>query len=69
MHIIDVVVRSAFRTCGIGKMLVEKTEAWAAAEGAASIELNVYEFNEGAISFYERLGYQAISRRMSKALE
>ena len=45
---------------------MEKMQAWAIAKGATSIELNVYEFNEAAISFYESLGYQALSRKMSK---
>jgi hypothetical protein len=31
-------------------------------------EPNVYEFNQTALSFYQRLGYEALSRKMSKAL-
>ena len=62
----NIVVRSAFRSQGIGKLLAEKIEAWAVEKRAGSIELNVYEFNEKAVSFYEKLGYQTVSRRMSK---
>src|SRR5512143_3242200 len=51
------VVRSAFQNRGIGKSLMDNMQLWAVAKGAASIELNVYEFNETAISFYESLGY------------
>lgn len=64
-----IVVKSGFQNCGIGKKLMDKMQEWAIARGAASIELNVYEFNETAISFYERLGYQTFSRRMSKELD
>ena len=61
-----IVVKSRFQNRGTGKTLMEKMQAWAIAKGATSIELNVYEFNEAAISFYESLGYQALSRKMSK---
>jgi diamine N-acetyltransferase len=63
-----IVVKSEFQNRGTGRMLMDKMQAWAIAKGAASIELNVYEFNETAISFYEKLGYQTFSRRMSKEL-
>ncbi len=64
-----IVVKSEFQNHGIGRMLMDKMQAWATANGATSIELNVYEFNETAISFYERLGYQTFSRKMSKELK
>ena len=64
-----IVVKSEFRNHGTGRMLMDKMQAWAIAKGAASIELNVYEFNETAISFYERLGYQTFSRKMSRDLK
>ena len=59
-------VRSGFQNQGIGRTLMERMEAWATAKGATSIELNVYDFNETAISFYEGLGFHGISRKMSK---
>jgi diamine N-acetyltransferase len=63
-----IVVKSGYQNHGIGRMLMDKTQEWAIAKGATSIALHVYEFNEAAISFYERLGYQTLSRRMSKEL-
>jgi ribosomal protein S18 acetylase RimI-like enzyme len=30
--------------------------------------LNVHEFNKGAISFYRKLGYDTVSRKMSRLL-
>jgi ribosomal protein S18 acetylase RimI-like enzyme len=62
----SIVVKSGFQNHGIGRTLMEKMQEWAITKGATSIELNVYEFNETAISFYEGLGYQAFSRKMSK---
>jgi ribosomal protein S18 acetylase RimI-like enzyme len=61
-----VVVDERFRRAGIGRALMEHPAGWAAAQGAESIELNVWEFNREAIAFYERLGYRTASRRMSK---
>ena len=65
----SIVVRSGFQNRGIGRKLMDRVEGWATARGATSIELNVYEFNETAISFYEGLGYQTLSRKMSKKLK
>ena len=64
-----IVVKSGFQNHGIGRILMDKMQEWATAKGAASIELNVYEFNKTAISFYERLGYQTLSRKMSKEIK
>jgi ribosomal protein S18 acetylase RimI-like enzyme len=65
----SIVVKSGFQNHGIGRTLMDKMQEWAIAKGTTSIELNVYEFNETAISFYERLGYQTFSRKMSKELK
>ena len=64
-----IVVKSEFQNHGIGRILMGKIQEWAIVKGALSIELNVYEFNETAISFYERLGYQTFSRKMSKEIK
>jgi ribosomal protein S18 acetylase RimI-like enzyme len=65
----SIVVKSGFQNQGIGSILIDKVQEWAIAKGATSIELNVYEFNETAISFYEKLGYRSLSRKMSKELK
>ena len=64
-----IAVKSEFQNHGIGKMLMEKAQEWATTNAAVFIELNVYEFNKNAISFYERLGYQISSRRMRKKID
>lgn len=67
--IIDtIVVQSGHRDRGIGRMLMQTSEEWAIARGAASVELGVYEFNQIAISFYENLGFHTLSRKMQKEL-
>ena len=43
-------------------------EAWARNHGAERLHLNVWEFNEGAIAFYEALCYTTFSRNMWRQL-
>lgn len=67
--IIDgIVVMSKYKKRGIGGMLMKRIEEWTKEKGASSIELNVFEFNEEAITFYESLGYMTLSRKLSKDL-
>jgi ribosomal protein S18 acetylase RimI-like enzyme len=65
----NLVVKEAYRRSGLGRALMGRAEQWAQAKGAADVELNVYEFNAAAITFYESLGYETFSRRMGKRLE
>lgn len=62
-------VKSEFRGGGIGSTLMHKIDEWAIAKGATAIELNVYEFNQEAIAFYQRLGFDTVSRKMGKSLD
>jgi ribosomal protein S18 acetylase RimI-like enzyme len=64
----NIVVKEAYRRSGLGRALMGRAEQWAQAKGAADVELNVYEFNESAIAFYESLGYETFSRRMGRRL-
>jgi len=61
----DLVVRQDYQRLGIGRLLMEKAHGWAMEKGVTQVELTVWEFNEGAIAFYEELGYSTASRRMS----
>jgi ribosomal protein S18 acetylase RimI-like enzyme len=62
------VVKEGFRQQGLGQKLMDKVHHWAISKGASDVELNIYEFNQEAIAFYRKLGYEAISRKMSKPL-
>jgi len=64
----NIAVRRKFRKAGIGRALMHRVERWADEMGATEIELNVYEFNQSAFSFYRSLGYVAVSRKMEKRL-
>ena len=57
------------RRKGFGRALVDAAMAWGRARGATSLELTVWEFNEDAIAFYERLGLAPLNRTMHLALD
>ncbi len=62
------VVKAAYRQQGIGARLMDEIQQWAIASGADAVELNVYEFNQGAIAFYRQLGYEPISHKLCKSI-
>jgi diamine N-acetyltransferase len=64
----SLVVRKQKRRSGAGRALMRAAEDWAASQGASSLDLTVYEFNQTAIAFYRRLGYQNLSRRLTRPL-
>jgi ribonuclease HI/ribosomal protein S18 acetylase RimI-like enzyme len=64
----DVAVKEEFRRSGAGSALMNGAEAWAKAKGIDVIELNVWEFNNGAFLFYQTMGYSTIGRGMWKQI-
>ncbi len=62
------VVAESRRGRGIGTALMRRAHEWAEARGLVEAELNVYEFNRGAIDLYERLGYTTRARRMVRKM-
>jgi GNAT superfamily N-acetyltransferase len=53
---------------GTGKALVAAAEAWARAQGAASIHVTTGLHREGAHRFYPRIGYERTGSRFWKKL-
>ncbi|MFF5996106.1 GNAT family N-acetyltransferase [Lysinibacillus sp. KU-BSD001] len=68
-YINDFGVKTVNQRKGIGKKLFEACIAWAKEKDVQSVELNVWEFNQSAISFYESLGMKSMSRKMNLMLE
>jgi GNAT superfamily N-acetyltransferase len=68
--IIDAIaVRKGHQRKGVGRALMERAEQWAHDRGLSEVSLNVWEFNRGAIEFYERLGYATALRRMKRTID
>ena len=61
----DFGVKNNYQRKGIGKVLFEACLEWSKNKGASSLDLNVWEFNKKAISFYESFGMETISRKMT----
>lgn len=60
----ELCVDERFRRQGIGRVMFDFIKARAADQGFSRIELNMWEFNENALRFYESLGFQTYRRYM-----
>ncbi len=68
LYIDDFCVDQNVRGQNIGRKLFEAVKMHAHEKGVRNIELNVWEFNEGAIRFYEKCGFTIQRRRMELIL-
>jgi len=57
-EISGLVVEEAWRSRGVGRVLMEYAEKWAVAQGCRTIRLRTNVLRERAHTFYERLGYE-----------
>lgn len=57
-------VDEAFRRKGIATEVIDFIRAYAKDEGFSRLELNMWEFNEGALAFYEAAGFSTYRRYM-----
>lgn len=57
------------RRQGVGRALFEAIREHAKNLGAARIELNMWEFNEDALAFYEAIGFRTYRRYMEYDIE
>ena len=54
---------------GIGSILFEACLKWAKEIGVDEVELNVWEFNEEAIAFYNKQSMKTVSRKMRMTIQ
>ncbi len=64
----ELVVAPQCRRRGVGEALMRRVEDWARNQQVARLELTVWEFNRGAIEFYQTLGYATNYRRMARTV-
>ena len=69
VHVHVITVRETHRSRGYGEALIERAVEAAREFGASRVTLEVYMFNQGAIRFYERIGFAPITQLMSMPLE
>ena len=68
-HVEEFGVDPAFHRMGVATALVEYMKRDAAQRGYPRIELDMWEFNQGALAFYENVGFQTYSRYMELWVE
>lgn len=68
-HLQSVVVAESERGAGLGRLLVRAAEEWARGLGAAEMRLDIWEFPDGPLAFYERCGYWTLRRTLVRDLE
>lgn len=68
LYIDDFCVDGKYRKAGVGTFLMEKVLEEAKKSDVSSIELNVWEFNENAIKFYEKCGFRTQKKEMEFVL-
>ena len=57
-QVVSMWVDPASRRAGVGEALIDAVVKWAAARAVRELKLMVTSVNEGAISFYERMGFR-----------
>jgi len=68
-YVTEIGVDAAFRRRGVGRELLEFMRDDAKAKGFTRIELDMWTFNEGALRFYEAIGFRTFRRFMEWELE
>ncbi|WNJ16825.1 GNAT family N-acetyltransferase [Pontibacter sp. G13] len=65
----NLVVDQSARGKGIGKALVEASQLWAKDLGVTQVQLKVYDKNQGAMKFYDHIGFEPLAHRLKLDLE
>ena len=68
-YISDLAVDSAFEGQGVGRILLDKAEEWARAEGCHLLSLYVFSNNSHARKIYEKLGFNEEVTKYVKPLK
>jgi ribosomal protein S18 acetylase RimI-like enzyme len=68
-YISDLAVDSAFEGQGVGRILLDKAEEWARAEGCHLLSLYVFSNNSRARRIYEKLGFNEEVTKYVKPLK
>lgn len=67
-HIEEFGVDEDYRRCGIASQIIDFIKQDASRRGLKKLELNMWEFNEGALAFYEHMGFRTYRRDLEMVL-
>ena len=68
-HIVEIGADETSQGKGIGTALIQAVKDAAKVRGCRSVQLDVWEFNKGALRFYEKLGFVTLRRKMEQVLD
>lgn len=68
LHVSTLIVAAEFQGQGVAQRLMDTAVTFARERGLSQLRLNVYDFNQRAIAFYEKEGFTTLSRHMWKKL-
>ena len=68
LDIDEFAVDTACRRRGVASAMVAFIRGWAKEQGYKRLELNMWEFNQGALAFYEAAGFSTYRRYMEMFL-
>ena len=69
VYVSDIIVTEKYRGSNIGRELMNTVEQWALGKGINQVELNVWDFNESALAFYNKLGYSVSHQNLWKTIQ
>ncbi len=64
----SLMVDGEFRTNDVGTRLTEAAHRWAKEKNAEEMRLDIWEFPEGPLGFYEKIGYGTLRRTLVRKL-
>jgi ribosomal protein S18 acetylase RimI-like enzyme len=64
LHISTLIVAADFQGQGVAQRLMDTAVAFAKEHNLSQLRLNVYDFNQRAITFYEKEGFTTLTRHM-----
>jgi len=67
-YVSDIIITRGQQGKGVGKILMAKADEWVKGKGFSEIRITVWECNEDALRFYEKLGYETIVRSLHKSV-
>lgn len=67
-YVQSLVVTEAYLKAGLGQCLMVAASEWARALGATEVRLETWEFAEGPLPFYEKMGYRTLRRVLVRPL-
>ncbi len=64
LHISTLIVAADFQGQGVAQLLMDTAVTFAREHNLSQLRLNVYDFNQRAIAFYEKEGFTTLTRHL-----